>query len=956
YLSSIQSSQIVDGTYIPINTALVDDLKLNPEKYQFLFDSTANLKVLNYLSDCNKLEGVPSLNTEFHLIERFDDDTAQKNLPYKLSPQQFTQLVDAFHKENFSKQKNGQRGIKQLCLNKLSLHTPKGLYVLAYREVLFDVAEGTLQPSGAISFNREFAFSAEAKGKVEKESISRFLDADDLFLLNDFENNLSEIERIIETRLLHKQSIDEMPYFLCLQRHCTVDLGKEYESILRMYAENTVTVPIKAFFGELRSAEPLPNPLPIALLNNKVNLDQLLSIYNAMNYPVSYIQGPPGTGKTNTIINTIVTAFFNEKTVLFASYNNHPIDTVFDTLHTLTYTRGNGQTVTIPFPILRLGNNKKVAEAIAYIKRLYEQVKDETIYKGTLSRNKDAKIESTKKLTALLNRHQERVDLAERKDTLEALIEKTQNMDFRLTLEGQQLSLIKKRLEEIGEITDGDALALLQDDEDFTKYMYFTSARYIQKLSAPEYEELRTILALSADEKQVSAFNKYTSNAENLHKLQAVFPLIATTCSSAHKLGDAKPQFDMTIIDEASQCNTAVSLVPIIRGRSLMLVGDPQQLNPVITLDAGINQALKEKYTISDDYDYITHSIYKAFLANDAVSEEILLHNHYRCAKEIIEFSNKKYYADRLNVMRECRVKNPLAFCNVEDSGDSIKNSSQAEAKKVVSYIKEHPDTRIGIITPFRNQKELIEEELKNAGLDIKKYPCGTVHAFQGDEKDNIIFSLALTGNTHEKTYDWLRNNRELINVATSRAKDKLLIVADSGSIERLHQQTKDNKGDDLYELANYVKQNGQYTISHRQNTSRALGTKPYQTETEQVFLTTLNHAISNIITNGRKFIVHTEAQISHVFNGNASKSDFFYRGSFDFVIYRVGYRGKEEPVLAIELNGREHYEDARVKKRDEEKCRICREHGFELIHVQNSYARRYNFIKEILTDYFQKQ
>ena len=461
---------------------------------------------------------------------------------------------------------------------------------------------------------------------------------------------------------------------------------------------------------------------------------------------------------------------------------------------------------------------------------------------------------------------------------------------------------------------------------------------------------------MPADDKRTAAFNKYASNYENLQKLQAVFPIIATTCISAHKLGEPKPCFDITIIDEASQCNTAVSLVPIIRGESLMLVGDPQQLNPVITLDAGINQALKEKYNISDDYDYISHSIYKAFLANDAVSEEILLHNHYRCAKEIINFNNQKYYNNRLHVMCERRIENPLTFCNVEDTGNNVKNSSQAEAKKVVAYIKEHPDKSIGIITPFRNQKELIEDELKNAGLDTEKYPCGTVHAFQGDEKDNIIFSLALTEKTHEKTYDWLRNNRELINVATSRAKDNLLIIADSGSIERLHQKTNDDKGDDLYELTQYVKQHGQYRISHRENFSRALGTKPYKTETEQAFLTTLNHAISNIITNGKKFTVHPEVQISHVFEMPIAHSDFFYRGSFDFVIYKLGFRGKEEPVLAIELNGREHYEDDRVKKRDEEKRRICREHGFELIQVQNSYARRYNFIKEILTDYFKKQ
>lgn len=50
----------------------------------------------------------------------------------------------------------------------------------------------------------------------------------------------------------------------------------------------------------------------------------------------------------------------------------------------------------------------------------------------------------------------------------------------------------------------------------------------------------------------------------------------------------------MVIMDEASQCNTAVSLVPVVRGNNLMLVGDPQQLNPVILLDPAVNQKLRK--------------------------------------------------------------------------------------------------------------------------------------------------------------------------------------------------------------------------------------------------------------------------------------------------------------------------------------------------------------------------
>ena len=49
-------------------------------------------------------------------------------------------------------------------------------------------------------------------------------------------------------------------------------------------------------------------------------------LYNAMKYPVTYVQGPPGTGKTQTIINVVLSAFYNNKTMLICSSNNKPVD------------------------------------------------------------------------------------------------------------------------------------------------------------------------------------------------------------------------------------------------------------------------------------------------------------------------------------------------------------------------------------------------------------------------------------------------------------------------------------------------------------------------------------------------------------------------------------------------------------------------------------------------------
>ena len=405
--------------------------------------------------------------------------------------------------------------------------------------------------------------------------------------------------------------------------------------------------------------------------------------------------------------------------------------------------------------------------------------------------------------------------------------------------------------------------------------------------------------------------------------------------------------FDMVIMDEASQCNTAVSLVPIVRGRNLMLVGDPQQLNPVILLDEMNNAKLKKRYAVSDEYDYRKNSVYKTYLACDAVSDEILLHNHYRCHKNIIEFNNRKYYNSRLNIMSESKEKQPLIYMDMEESSADIKNTAPAEVQEIVKYAMQNEEKSIGVITPFVNQRKLIEEALERA--KIGNVTCGTVHAFQGDEKDVVLFSTAITDQTHAGSYEWLKNNKELINVATSRARDQLIILSNGKNLERLHQNDSE---DDLYELVEYVRSNGTAMVTAKQAASRALGVKPFSSATEEAFLENLTHALENIWLTQSKYAVHREVAISHVFMGNESYNDLFYNGRFDFVVYQKN--GKQEiPILAIELDGKEHFEDEVVKNRDRKKNAICSEHDLQLIRVENSYARRYNYMKEILSDFF---
>ena len=81
-----------------------------------------------------------------------------------------------------------------------------------------------------------------------------------------------------------------------------------------------------------------------------------------------------------------------------------------------------------------------------------------------------------------------------------------------------------------------------------------------------------------------------------------------------------------------------------------------------------------------------------------------------------------------------------------------------------------------------------------------------------------------------------------------------------------------------------------------------------------------LNHALGNIDRSMHKYSIHKEVSISQVFADNPSYNSLFYTGRFDFVVYERHGKGKELPVFAIELDGKEHFTDAVVRQRDQKR------------------------------------
>ena len=148
-------------------------------------------------------------------------------------------------------------------------------------------------------------------------------------------NELSEdIKKAIQFKVGMNVKQDERPYLLILEKELKTSINPELTSIIEMYKNQTLSTPLKAFFGTITARNQRRKNYPIALYDNNVNVDQLRVINSAMKNAVTYVQGPPGTGKTYTILNILVSAFYNERTALVSSNNNKPVNDIYKKLGT----------------------------------------------------------------------------------------------------------------------------------------------------------------------------------------------------------------------------------------------------------------------------------------------------------------------------------------------------------------------------------------------------------------------------------------------------------------------------------------------------------------------------------------------------------------------------------------------------------------------------------------------
>lgn len=258
--------------------------------------------------------------------------------------------------------------------------------------------------------------------------------------------------------------------------------------------------------------------------------------------------------------------------------------------------------------------------------------------------------------------------------------------------------------------------------------------------------------------------------------------------------------FDYVIIDEASQCDIA-SIIPLLyRAKHAVIIGDPKQLSHIAQISKQQDLALIQKHNVPPAWSYSQMSLYGLAEGKVANEDIVQLRDHFRSCAEIIEFSNEEFYdgtlrtATRYSGLRPPAGEKPgIRWIDVKgETKRPISGSAynQDEAKAIVAELKRLVSAgytgTIGVTTPFRKQADEIktilekyEPRLFEELLKKHEFIADTVHKFQGDERDLMIFSTVVTKTAPSSTLGFLGSTGNLFNVAITRARAMLVIVGD---------------------------------------------------------------------------------------------------------------------------------------------------------------------------------
>lgn len=314
------------------------------------------------------------------------------------------------------------------------------------------------------------------------------------------------------------------------------------------------------------------------------------------------------------------------------------------------------------------------------------------------------------------------------------------------------------------------------------------------------------------------------------------------------------------------------------------------------------------------------------------------LKEHYRCDYNIINFCNKFFYNNELIIYKD-GSNDAMNIINVEkgkySDDEDFSFSNDREIYSIINKCTDNLSTSF-VITPFKAQKELLKKRISE-----NKENCGTIHSFQGRGKENVYFSTVLNDlkecNRHLQSSHNLFTP-ELINVAVSRAKDKFILVSDKEYFSQRSPLIKDlilyidKYGKEIPDttvcLFDYLYK-GMMSYTEIKDCSNIFELKVFETLEEfcdihKEYKVLVKLPLAELVTD--KSYLNAHKKIRDFVLNDATHVDFVIENT-------IG-----NPVLAIELDGKEHEKEVQIE-RDKKKNMALEHMGISLKRIRSKEA-----------------
>ncbi|XP_025773941.1 DNA replication ATP-dependent helicase/nuclease DNA2 isoform X1 [Acinonyx jubatus] len=295
-----------------------------------------------------------------------------------------------------------------------------------------------------------------------------------------------------------------------------------------------------------------------------------------------------------------------------------------------------------------------------------------------------------------------------------------------------------------------------------------------------------------------------------LEELYNSHRIVATTCMGINHPIFSRKTFDFCIVDEASQISQPVCLGPLFFSQRFVLVGDHQQLPPLVlnheARALGMSESLFKRleqnknavvqltvqYRMNSKIMSLSNKLtYEGKLecGSDKVANAVINLPNFKAVKLELEFYAD--YSENPWMIGVFEPNNPVCFLNTDKvpAPEQVEKggvSNITEAKLIVFltsvFIKAGcKPSDIGIIAPYRQQLKIINDLLSHSSIGMVE--VNTVDKYQGRDKSIILVTFVRSnkdGPLGELLRDWRR-----LNVAITRAKHKLILLGCVPSLNR---------------------------------------------------------------------------------------------------------------------------------------------------------------------------